>query len=323
MIKQSPADFFVDEVLELDLGPSDSVSDGEFVALHIEKTGANTQWVADQIARFARLPARAISYSGMKDRQAATRQWFSVHLPGQSGPDWRQMQIEGVKVLQAGRHVRKLRRGSHKSNRFRIVVRETDPSRLLQRFEDAASHGVPNYFGEQRFGHDGKNLQLVAQAVDGRRLKRAQRSRALSVARSAIFNRWLASCVDSGQWRQATPGAIMMLTGSQSTYCVDDTEQALRRVEQGDASPTGPLAGAGDFPERPWLQASEWAAWLVWLERMGAEAARRRLILRLRAAQADELDATSVALSFELERGAYATAVLRELAVTGIVEPSS
>lgn len=312
-IKRIPQDFFVDELLDLELGEAGRVSDGEFVALHIEKIGANTQWVADQLARFARLPARAISYSGMKDRQAVTRQWFSVHLPGQTGPDWSEMDIEGVTLLTAGRHLRKLRRGSHRRNRFRIVVRETESDKVIERFERACTFGVPNYFGVQRFGHDGRNLGLVEQAVDGRRLKRAQRSRALSVARAAIFNQWLAEQVAADDWRRAIAGGQMMLAGSQSLFVADDVAETQQRIERGDASPTGPLPGLGDFPERQWLQAGARASWLTWLERMGVESSRRRLVLPLHEANHERLGPTSVALSFELERGGYATAVLREL----------
>ena len=49
--------------------------------LWVEKIGQNTQYVAKQIAAAAGLKARLVSYAGLKDRHAVTRQWFCLPVP--------------------------------------------------------------------------------------------------------------------------------------------------------------------------------------------------------------------------------------------------
>src|SRR5262245_9538661 len=115
VLRSEPADFRVDE--ELGFAPTGS---GEHAFLWIEKTGANTEWVARRLAEAAGVAPVAVGYSGLKDRHAITRQNFSVHLPGRPDPDWSALVIAGVRVLASSRHDRKLKRGTHRGNRFRI-----------------------------------------------------------------------------------------------------------------------------------------------------------------------------------------------------------
>ena len=119
IIRSEPGDFQVTE----ELGWQTS-GDGEHDYLWIEKTGANTEWVARQLARFADVPARDVGYAGLKDRHAVTRQWFSV--PRWNSPDWKSFELEGVTVLDEQWHRKKLRRGAHSANVFRIVARVDD-----------------------------------------------------------------------------------------------------------------------------------------------------------------------------------------------------
>ena len=116
VIRSSPADFDVTEALDFDFS-----GDGEHDVLYVEKTGANTEWVSRQLATHADVPAKDVGYCGLKDRHAITRQWFSV--PRWNAPDWNTLTIEGVSLLDVKRHSRKLRRGAHKANHFRIVFR--------------------------------------------------------------------------------------------------------------------------------------------------------------------------------------------------------
>jgi tRNA pseudouridine13 synthase len=115
-IRSTPADFDVTEELGYEFD-----GEGEHDYLYVEKTGANTEWLSRQLAQFADLPARDVGYSGLKDRNAVTRQWFSV--PRWNSPDWAAVDIEGAKLLDVQRHSKKLRRGAHKANHFRIVLR--------------------------------------------------------------------------------------------------------------------------------------------------------------------------------------------------------
>ena len=178
-------DFVVDEVLGFSAD-----GHGEHAFLEIEKRGANTEWVARQLARFANVAPMSVGYSGLKDRHALTRQSFSVHLPGLPDPDWGKIEVDGVRILGATRHSKKLKRGVHRGNRFRIVLRDLVGDRVEAELclERVSSLGVPNYFGEQRFGNDGGNLRSAQALFAGSRLGRSERGFALSAARSHVFN---------------------------------------------------------------------------------------------------------------------------------------
>lgn len=94
MLKANPEDFMVVEKLGFE--PD---GEGEHVWVNIRKTGCNTQFVADHLARFAGIHARSVVYAGLKDRHAVTEQWFCLHLPGKKTPDFSQFALEGGEVL--------------------------------------------------------------------------------------------------------------------------------------------------------------------------------------------------------------------------------
>ena len=96
--------------------------EGEHVWLWLRKRNENTPRVAEQLARFAGVHPRQVSYAGLKDRSAVTEQWFSVQMPGRDAPDWQGLNSETLTVLRHARHSRKLRRGALKGNRFRILT---------------------------------------------------------------------------------------------------------------------------------------------------------------------------------------------------------
>src|SRR5690606_10928498 len=118
-LRASPEDFVVDELQ--DIVPDGT---GEHAWLVVRKRGANTDWVAKGLARFAGVAPMDVSYAGVKDRHAVTTQVFTVYLPGRASPDWAQLGLDGVEVVEHSRHGRKLKRGALRGNRFRIVLRE-------------------------------------------------------------------------------------------------------------------------------------------------------------------------------------------------------
>jgi len=181
IIRAEPADFIVRESLAFELTGA-----GEHLYLLVRKTGQNTRWVAQRLARVLGLPMRAVGYAGMKDRRAVTEQWFSVHLPGRADPDVEAFGIDGVEVLRTRRHSGKLRIGALSGNRFRIVIRALggDVTALERRLASVRDGLVPNYFGAQRFGHGGGNLDLFQDVAAPARLDRQARSFALSALRS-------------------------------------------------------------------------------------------------------------------------------------------
>lgn len=316
-LRSEPADFAVDE--ELGFEPD---GEGEHVFVHIEKTAANTSWVAEQIARFADVPRRALGYSGMKDRHAVARQWFSVHLPGREAPDWSTFAAQGVRVLETGRHRRKLRRGAHKSNRFRLRLRalECDRSALEERLKSIAERGVPAYFGAQRYGRGGSNLSGAEAAFRSGRLPRSRERRGflLSAARSYLFDAVLAARVADESWDSIVAGDVAMLDGTHSVFCVAEADASLaERAAVLDLHPTGPLWGKGELKSTGPVLACELAVaethsvFARGLENAGLEQQRRALRVRVDAL-AFSYDADALVIEFRLPPGAYATTVLRE-----------
>lgn len=317
-LRAVPEDFQVREEIDFTLDGA-----GEHVWLWVRKRGANTDWVARRLAQRAGVAPAAVSYAGLKDRHAVAEQWFSVHLPGRTEPDWTADPDPDFMVLKTVRHSRKLRRGALRSNAFRIVVREVDgdPAALTERFQHLVEAGVPNYFGEQRFGREGGNRERAEALLSGRERARDRHQRGLylSAARAELFNAVLARRVAAGTWNVALPGEVLMLAGSHSHFAVEDVDETLRqRVAAFDLHPTGPLWGAGELRSRgPVRELEEEVAATFPSFRDGLAAAgltQERRALRLTVQDATlEFPALGVtALSFTLPAGAYATVVLRE-----------
>ena len=281
--------------------------DGEHDFLWIQKTNANTEWVARQLATFAGVQSRDVGYAGLKDRRAVTRQWFSV--PRWHTPDWGEVEIEGVEILDVQRHNRKLRRGAHKSNRFTIVLRGEDIPNAVGALEHRLlvirEQGVPNYFGEQRFGRDGQNLGLADAFAAGKRLPRHKRGLAISTIRSFVFNENLHARVLAGTWDELLPGDKANLDGTGSVFDVASLDEDLvRRCGAMDIHPAGELVGTGsDCGTEKWLTA---------LEKARVEPGNRSYRLRVPDLECSAANA-ALTLTFTLGRGSFATSVLREL----------
>jgi tRNA pseudouridine13 synthase len=285
--------------------------DGEHDYLFIEKTSANTEWVSRQLAAHADVPARDVGYAGLKDRHAVARQWFSV--PRWNLPDWSRLAVDGTRVLNVERHSRKLRRGAHKENRFRIVIRGTlpDADALTERLKIVADSGVPNYFGEQRFGRRASNISLADDWSGGKRMSRHKRSIAISTVRSYLFNQILDARVRNKSWNHLMPGEVANLDGSGSVFTADEvSEDLIRRCDELDIHPTGLLCGEGTSES---CLPSGYEAWLQALTNARVKPATRSLRLRVFGLEWSLLD-DALVLEFTLSRGAFATSVLREIA---------
>ena len=317
VLRVAPADFFVDE--DLGFVPDGA---GEHVLVRVEKRGANTDWVARELARYAGVGPDAVSYAGLKDRHAVTRQTFSVQLPLKREVDWAGLQHAEFRVLEAVRHGRKLKRGALRGNFFRIVLREVGGDRAAA--EDVlariAAHGVPNYFGEQRFGRDAANVDRALAMFAGRRVQRHERSLLLSAARSDLFNRVLAARVERRDWNRPLDGEVWMLAGSHSIFGPEPlTQELLDRHARADIEQTGPLWGEGELRTRGAVQeleaaiGAEHALLTAGLVSHGLRQERRALCLRPKDLLARWLSEPALELSFALEAGAYATVLLREI----------
>ncbi|WP_430461412.1 tRNA pseudouridine(13) synthase TruD [Thalassolituus sp. LLYu03] len=206
-LKTQNDDFRVDELpLAMPGG------EGEHVWLHIEKNGANTVWIAKRLAEFAGVKEMDVGFAGMKDRNAITRQWFSVYLPKGQNPDFSQMNDAEMTVQTQARHNKKLRRGDLLGNRFVLRLRDVqgDVAAVERNLQLVRDQGVPNYFGEQRFGHDGNNIESGRAMLAGEIRVRnpSKKSIYLSAVRSLIFNEVLAERIRRGLWGQSLAGDL-------------------------------------------------------------------------------------------------------------------
>ena len=318
-IRSVPEDFVVDEVLGFE--PDGA---GTHLLLAVEKRGANTAWVAGQIARAAGVAVRDVGFAGHKDRHALTRQWLSVPWPGDAPLEpLATLAGDGFRVLSVHRHGRKLRPGSHHANQFHLRVRDVtgDPVALESRLASIGARGVPNYFGPQRFGRDGSNLRRAREWSMGGRAPRdrTERTFALSAARSHLFNEVLAARVQRDDWRRPLPGEAVILDGKRSFFAAPEVDDALLvRAATLDVHPSGPLPGRGASPATGEALAVEGRALLSepaltdLLRAQGLEHERRSLRLPVRDC-AWTFEEDRLSLGFALARGAFATAVLHEL----------
>jgi tRNA pseudouridine13 synthase len=318
-LRQSPDDFRVTEIPLLE--PDGA---GEHVWLWIRKRGENTLYVAEQLSTLAGVHPRQVSFAGLKDRHAVTEQWFSVQLPGKDEPCWETMNSETLTILRHARHSRKLRRGALKGNTFSITVRTIEGNRdeLDQRLTVIAREGVPNYFGEQRFGRDGSNLHTADSLFNNPRLRlsRNKRSLTLSAARSFLFNQVLSARVTAGNWNVPLAGDAMQLDGSHSYFIAAAVDADLSgRVASQDIHPTGPLHGRGENPAQGACRELEAAVlvdharWCAGLETAGLKQDRRALRLAVADLAWQWGPCGELLLTFSLPAGAYATSVLREV----------
>lgn len=318
-LRAHPADFIVDELLAF--GPD---GEGEHALIRIRKTSANTDWVARRIASLAGVSSKAVGYAGLKDRHAVTTQWFSVHLGPSPQPRWQLLAEEGIEVLEAHRHRRKLKRGSLAGNQFEIRLREVvgDLDAVQALIGIMAARGVPNYFGPQRFGHNDGNLLRAQALFDGKapRASRHQRGLWLSAVRSQLFNEVLARRVERGDWEAALAGDRLQLRGSQSHFLAETVDDCIReRIKSGDLIPTGPLFGDGELPTRGEVSAleeavaAEYTDWVEGLAAVGLKQERRALRLDIEELELERVSTTEAILRFCLPAGSYATTLLREL----------
>ena len=314
-LKAEFADFIVQEELGYPLA-----GEGEFVAVKVRKTNANTLFVGEQLAKFVGISAKNMSYAGLKDRHAVTEQWFCLHLAGKETPDFSAFECEGVEILEVTRHNRKIRTGALEGNYFELLLRDVEETdELKQRLNQLQAVGFPNYFTEQRFGRDGHNLTQAQRWASGEiSVKdRKKRSFYLSAARSEIFNLVVAERIEQNVADRVLRDDIVQLNGSHSWFKADENEDLAvlqQRLNEQDILLTAPLIGEENLSasavENQVVLEHQVFQELMKQERM--KAARRPLLM-----QAKDFHWTFVEeglkLSFYLPAGSYATALVREL----------
>ncbi len=320
VIKANPEDFVVVE----DLGYG-ADGEGEHLLVRIRKVGANTRFVAEALAKYLGIHQRDMSYAGMKDRHAVTEQTLCFRLPGNAMPDLRGFALEGVEILEVARHKRKLRIGALAGNAFRLVIRQiSDRDAVETRLTQIRDAGVPNYFGEQRFGRNGNNLIMAEKWARNEIVMRDRNKRSLllSAARSALFNQVTSARLQQqGGLSQVMSGDALQLTGRGSWFVAQPEElHALQaRVDQHQLRITAPLPGCGEAGPQADALAFEQQALaeatllLSLITRERVDAARRAMLVVPRDLCWNWWDEVTLEMSFWLPAGSFATSVVREL----------
>jgi len=321
--KVAPEDFVV---VEEELYPP--AGTGDHTWLRVRKRGLSTLQAVERLARFLGRRERDFGFAGMKDAFAVTEQWLSLeHLDPERVA---RLTLDGLEVIEVTRHGNKLRPGHLRGNRFDILLRglgaESLPA-LATNLDSLARLGVPNYFGEQRFGKRGANLSKGIDLLRGdlahaaRRIPKKLLTLLLAAVQSEVFNRVLVRRLD--RFATLLAGDVAVLHGNGAAFSVDDPTREQPRCDAFELSPSGPMPGPECLPARGEPGAMEAAvlaeldldpAWFGKSPHGSNLGERRSLRMRVRDAAATA-DPGGVRLRFALPRGGYATAVLRELLV--------
>jgi tRNA pseudouridine13 synthase len=338
----SPERFLVEEIPAY--APA---GEGTHTFLFVEKSGLTTFDAIAAVAAAVGVAARDVGYAGLKDKQATTRQWLSINVatlkgppfppaigPAGEGPAVPYPIGPGLTILAAARHPHKLRLGHLRGNRFEVVLTgsasDDDLAALRARFEELAARGVPNRYGEQRFGADAGNASRGLDLLRGARHERDKRKRKLmlSALQSAVFNRALELRATRGALTAVIPGDVLKKTDTGGLFVSTEPEVDQRRVDAGELVPTAPLPGGREIeppPGTPARALEDEAIAAVGATRedfarggRDLPGARRPVLLRLAdAAFCEEASAhlgtRAVRLRFTLPAGGYATVVVSSL----------
>lgn len=259
-------DFVVHELLDIAFD-----GQGEHCWFFIQKTNLNTDFVAKLLAKWANIVPNDVGFSGLKDRRAITKQWFSLRMPKRALPEtpfevFAKPSLhddESIGILHTHWHGKKLNRGTHKANHFDITLRDVagDKAQIDAQLKIIATRGVPNYFGEQRFGKDGNNLSQAEQffikiiqsnkPYRPHKKDRFKHALYISTAKSVIFNTLLAKRVQMDLWDKPMAGDVFNLNGTGSVFCADIDNAIIQRIATGDIHPAGILYGTGKRLAKP------------------------------------------------------------------------
>ncbi|MEZ9589968.1 tRNA pseudouridine(13) synthase TruD [Vibrio breoganii] len=287
-------------VVKEDLG-FELLGTGEHLMLRVRKTGENTSFVANELAKFCGVKSKDVSWAGLKDRHAVTEQWLSVHLPKSDDLDFALFtkMHPSVEILEVTRHNKKLRPGDLKGNFFELTLSEvTDVVAVEARLQAILESGVPNYFGAQRFGNNGNNLDEARRwgRDNVRTRNQNKRSLYLSTARSWIFNQIVSERLNQECFDSVIAGDVLSESGEVTAALAGDnalpTLDTALEIEQAavDAEPD-----------------------LMALIRGNRMRHDRRAIKLLPEQLSWESSNDEVVVKFWLDSGCFATSIMREV----------
>jgi tRNA pseudouridine13 synthase len=328
VLRASDEDFVVEELPAY--GPSGT---GEHVFATIEKRDLTTFEAVRRVAQALRVNPADVGTAGLKDRHAITRQQIS--LPRPVTPEAvLALDVPGVRVLSAARHGNKLKTGHLRGNRFELVVRElaVDAETAAERARAifaalAAPPGVPNFYGEQRFGREGDNAARGRLLLRGERITPPPRDGRekrllLSSLQSELYNAYLAARLAAGTFARVIDGDWLAKVASGGVFEGVDPAVDGPRLEAGEIVPTGPMFGKSMRTPKEGSAAAALeeqvlaAAGLTRADfaRHGLlEGTRRPLGVPLGEPRVEVVGERAIRVAFGLPAGSYATVVAAEL----------
>lgn len=318
-IKERVDDFVVEEVPLYQLS-----DDGGFAFLLVEKSDLSSLDLIKMIREHLNLEDYEVGLAGWKDKRAITRQWIS--LPVEKTPEERLAPLEakGIRILEKRRHSNKLRIGHLLGNRFSVLIRQPDPqaenraASIIQRLQ---VHGLPNFYGRQRFGAGGENPRKGLALLLGKyRISSVrQRKFLISACTSLLFNLTLEDRMNKDLFTRLLPGDIAKKHDTGGLFWVSDAAGEQPRADRLEISGTGPIWGkkmkrargeAGGLEEK--ILTSQGLTPDVFHKQPGSRRSLR-VVLKEFTLQ-PEFD--GLRLEFFLPKGSYATVLLDEIMKT-------
>ncbi|MCS7015016.1 MAG: tRNA pseudouridine(13) synthase TruD [Gemmatales bacterium] len=324
-IRAVPEDFEVEEIPAYE-----PCGTGPHVYLWIEKRGLAADWLVKRLAQVLGVAQQEIGMAGLKDRHAVTRQWISI--PASAESRLAAVRIPGFVILRVSRHTNKLRAGHLRGNRFCLRIRQVHAEtakRLAPLMERLRHMGLPNYYGEQRFGRHGDTLRLGLALLHGRADPKLQRHRflrklSLSAVQSWLYNRYLAERMHRGWLHCVVPGDVLHQVPQGGMFLAQDVALEQERLNRREVVSTGPIYGRRMFASHG--LAAQLESEILHQAGLTSEmfqsfgklllGTRRDNLVFLDDLQA-QIEGGDVILTFSLPAGSYATVLLREIMKSG------
>ena len=321
-LKSTPKHFIVEEIPLYEAS-----GEGEHLYVSFVREGMTTRFLHKKLASILDISEKDIGYAGLKDRHARTTQTFSFRMPEDKDIKKCMEEHLDVEVKWIKRHKNKIKRGHLLGNRFQIIVTEVEDDCLEKAQAIAAALreiGIPNYYGEQRFGKNQDNAHKGLRILQGKgRFKPWIKRFLLSSYQAELFNRWLIARIKRGNFRNIFQGDIAKKVDTGGIFTIEDIEEGKSRFQKGEITYTGPIYGHRMLWAE--FQPGEWEREILEQEKITEEnfrkvklrGSRRRAIIEI-----EKLEITPVKMGicfeFSLPKGSYATIVLQEFMKTSL-----
>lgn len=344
VFKQTPRDFVVDEIPLYEFS-----GEGEHLVLHVRKKNLTTWEMIDVFCVFLGIKAKEIGYAGLKDKSALTKQYISINKKYEQKLD--NFSHPNIKILSRTYHNNKIKTGHLKGNRFFIRLKKVNPTNAKKidlALNRIKQHGMPNFFGYQRFGKDGKNYLLGEKIALGLAKERNVKIKKLLINsyQSHLFNLWLSRRLEISKLIESFSPKELEDTLNLSSHTLYELKQQnhpfklitgdvlqhypfgrlfdfngdiaeIERFNKHEIAPTGLLCG-----KKAWLAKDE--ARIIekdFNQTISANGARRYAWVFPQEIEGEykENDAW-FELHFTLPKGSYATVLLEEIAKRNLGE---